>query len=286
MRILVVGCRGMLGRDLMENLPGDDDLTGVDIEECDITDPVQCRELVKTVVPDWIVNAAAYTAVDACETHREIAMAVNGAGPGNLAAAARENGASMLHVSTDYVFDGTKREPYDEMDPVAPQTVYGESKLAGERRVAEILPDHHLIVRTSWLFGEYGKNFVDTILFLAANGKPLRIVSDQYGCPTYSGDLVRMIRGLIDNRSHGIVHATNSGVTTWYDFAVYFVSKLYPGVSIAPVTTEAFPRPARRPEFSVLSTERLDRLLGCSQPVWQDAVDRYLESKYPGPIKE
>ncbi|MBN1295358.1 dTDP-4-dehydrorhamnose reductase [bacterium] len=286
MKILVVGSKGMLGHDLVTSLETIGAVTGIDIEECDITSEVRCRQTVERVAPDWIVNAAAYTAVDACETHRDDAMAVNGIGPGNLARAAQRTGARLLHVSTDYVFDGFKTTPYLELDPVSPQTVYGQSKLLGEHHVMEILPEDSLVVRTSWLFGVHGRNFVETIIGLAADGKPLRVVGDQQGSPTYSADLAWAIGRCITSGCRGIVHVANSGATTWYSFAKYVINKIFPGIPVEPVTTEAFPRPARRPLYSVLSTDRLTSILGVSMPGWQNAVDRYLAVKYPGMIEE
>ncbi|MCD4653871.1 dTDP-4-dehydrorhamnose reductase [bacterium] len=286
MKILITGSKGMLGVDLVRVLKEENLVTGIDIQELDITNLEKCIRVVRELNPDWIVNSAAYTAVDDCESNVELAMNVNGQGAGNLAEAAALVGARLVHVSTDYVFNGTMNSPYGESDAVNPQTIYGESKVDGERRVHELLPDNYLIVRTSWLYGVNGNNFVETILGAASQGKPLRIVNDQAGCPTYTNDLAIAIYKLMLKKISGVVHITNSGATTWYEFAKYFLSKTYPDIQLEPVLTEEFPRPAKRPPYSVLSNDRLKMLLGDYLPGWRNAVDRYLEKKHPGLIKE
>jgi dTDP-4-dehydrorhamnose reductase len=213
--ILVVGAKGMLGCDLMQVLTGD--VRGVDIEEVDITSFESTRRVLLSLKPRVVVNAAAYTDVDGCEANRELAMQVNGEGVGHLALAAREIGAKLVHVSTDYVFDGTKERPWHEDDPTSPLSIYGESKLAGELNV-RILPDH-LIVRTQWLYGLNGKNFVETMLRLGGERKELSVVDDQTGSPTWTVDLSQAIKALIDRGCRGIYHAANAGFCTWNGFA-------------------------------------------------------------------
>jgi len=286
MKILVIGSEGMLGADLVQVTRENNEVIGLDIQDLDITNRDKCITVIRDILPDWIINSAAYTAVDDCETNSEAAMRVNAAGAGNLAEAASEAGSRLVHISTDYVFDGTASQPYKEFDTVNPQTVYGETKLEGEKSVQRFLPDNSLIVRTSWLFGSNGNNFIDTILNIASQGKPLRIVSDQTGCPTFTADLAAAIYSLILQDTTGIVHVTNSGFTTWYDFATYFLSKTYPEIDVKPVTTDDFPVAAKRPAYSVLSTARLKMIIGEDLPAWQNAVDRYLTIKYSGQLKE
>lgn len=281
MKILVFGAAGMLGHDLMDVLTGLHSLTGVDLEECDIRDAEACLSLVRRLEPDWIVNSAAFTAVDECETRQDEAMAVNATGPENLARAARTCGARLLHVSTDYVFNGEGIRPYCETDLPDPRTAYGRTKLEGEIRVGRIMGEHALIVRTAWLFGHHGKNFVDTILGLADRNPVIRVVNDQWGCPTFSRDLAAGIGNLIRHGARGIVHVTNSGYTTWHEFAAYFLSKTHPEVRVEPVPTSEFPRPAPRPRYSVLSTSHFKNITGGFLPAWQNAVDRYLSVRYP-----
>ena len=197
--ILVIGANGMLGQDLMTVLPGE--LRGVDIGEIDITSPESVRKVLVTLKPDVVMNAAAYTDVDGCETNRDLAFAVNGEGVGHLARVSADIGAKLVQISTDYVFDGGKGSPYREDDPTGPLSVYGQSKLLGEQN-ARLNPDH-LIVRTQWLYGLHGKNFVETMLRLATERTELSVVDDQIGSPTWTVDLARAIRALIDRRTAG-----------------------------------------------------------------------------------
>lgn len=286
MKVLITGSRGMLGQDLVSVLEDTHVSTGYDIEELDICDLESCRAIVARLKPDWIVNAAAYTAVDDCEKNRDIAFRINAEGPGNLARAAGEIGARMVQVSTDYVFNGKQSSPYLETDSTDPESVYGASKLAGEINVQKALPDRSVIVRTAWLFGVNGHNFVETILKMAAQGRDLSIVDDQFGAPTFTWDLSQAIASLIDVNANGVVHVTNSGVTNWYEFARYFLAQTYPQTRVQPVTTAEFPRPAPRPAYSVLSTERLNVLTGNHLPHWQDGIDRYLKIKHSNKLKE
>jgi len=276
MKILITGSRGMLGQDLMKVLEDQHQVIGYDIEEIDIGDEEQCLERIGDLSPDWIVNSAAYTDVDGCETNQVLASKINGQGPGNLAKAAAVVDARLIQISTDYVFQGQNSAPYLETDPTNPQTVYGKTKLEGENNILTLLPDKGLIVRTSWLFGLNGNNFIETILNVASQGKDLRIVNDQYGSPTSTVDLSRGICELIKHKVSGTVNVTNVGTTTWFEFARYFLSKKYPEISLTPVSSMEYQRPARRPAYSVLSSEKLKSIIGNSLPDWQDAVDRYL----------
>ncbi|GAB3605467.1 dTDP-4-dehydrorhamnose reductase [Conyzicola nivalis] len=251
MRYLIVGGRGMLGSDLAVALSGRD-VTVVGSADVDVTD--RAAVLAATDGFDVVLNAAAYTKVDDAETHEADAMAVNAAGAENLAIAAREAGAVLVHVSTDYVFDGSATSPYAETQPLAPLGAYGRSKAEGERRVLTAHPDGSYIVRTAWLYGEHGPNFARTMLSLAASRPTVSVVDDQLGQPTWTLDLARQIVALVDAApSFGVYHGTNSGSATWFDFAraVFEVAGLDPE-RVLPTTSAAFVRPAPRPAYSVL----------------------------------
>jgi dTDP-4-dehydrorhamnose reductase len=272
MRILIVGARGMLGTDLVSAFGNGNDVTGLDIEELDITDEAQCRAQIEALRPAVIVNAAAMTRVDDCESREEEAFRVNALGAGNLAAAASDAGAWLVHYSTDYVFDGRKRDPYLEEDPPSPLGVYGRSKLRGEELVRTRYAGH-LIIRTSWLFGANGPNFIRTILGAAREGRQLRVVSDQRGSPTYTVDLALHSVRLVDAGGRGTYHVTNSGSCTWYELARFALDCAGMGdIDIEPVTTAEYPRPARRPANSVLANARLIREGFVAPRHWTGAV--------------
>lgn len=270
MKILVVGAAGQLGHDLLKTLSSGHEVTGVDIGEIDITDAVSTNEVVGASRPDLVINAAAYTNVDGCEAETEMAWAVNATGAGNLARACNDAGSPLIHVSTDYVFDGTKGAPYLEDDPTAPLGEYGRSKLAGEEDVRAIL-DRHLIVRTAWLFGAHGHNFVKTMLRLGRERKELKVVNDQTGSPTYAGHLAQAIRGLAEKNldEPGVYHMTGSGQCTWFDFAAEIFSLAGIEVDLQPTTTAAFGSPAPRPAFSVLANTRAPEL---RLPHWREGL--------------
>ncbi len=270
--ILVIGANGMLGHDLMEILDGD--VRGLDLPEIDITDLASVRKVLLTLKPRVIVNAAAYTDVDGCESNVETAMAVNGEGVGLLALTAREIGAKLVQVSTDYVFDGGKGAPYLEDDPVGPLSVYGESKLAGELNAA-MAPDH-LIVRTQWLYGIHGKNFVETMLCLSRERSELAVVDDQIGSPTFTRDLARGIKALIDKGCSGTYHVANSGFTSWNGFARAIFEEAGVAVTVNPMTTEQLGRPARRPLYSTLDCGKLTADTGVTPRPWREALREYL----------
>jgi dTDP-4-dehydrorhamnose reductase len=286
MKILVTGAAGMLGSDLLEVLKDHGQVRGVDVDDFDITNRQDCLEKVSGIKPDWIINAAAFTAVDACEDQYDTAYAVNATGAANMAAAAKQSGARLVHISTDYVFDGKASEPYMEDAITNPQTKYGRSKREGEIRVINILHDRAMIIRTAWLFGAHGKNFVDTILSLADKGHPLRIVDDQIGSPTFTRDLAAGILKLVHQKATGIIHLTNSDWTSWYGFASHFLKKTHPDLQVIPIPSSEYPLPAPRPGYSVLSQEKFCKITGCSMPDWRDAVIRYVRSQHPGRLKE
>ena len=273
MRVTIFGATGLLGKALMREWR-EDQVTGLSSKDADIRDPRQVENAVEETHPDWIVLAAAYTDVDGCETNRERAFAVNRDGAANVAQAAKEHGSRLLFLSTDYVFDGNKTSPYEVNDPRAPQSVYGRSKAEAEVQVEQILPGS-CIVRTSWLFGTGGKCFPDTILKLASTRAQIDVVNDQLGSPTYAIDLARAIIQLCRKGAKGVVHVTNRGECTWFDFTQAIVSAAGSKTIVHPTTTEKFPRPAKRPKYSVLSASRLGQY-GISMPDWQDALRRYL----------
>lgn len=283
MKVLATGGAGMLGAALKKvfDAPGVEYIP-IDIAEADITVPENIASYISNISPDIVINCAAFTDVDGCETKKEIAFAVNGAGAGNVAAAAAKVGAPIIHISTDYVFDGTNTVPYVETDPVNPMGVYGASKLEGERAV-EAANSRHYILRTAWLYGAGGKNFVDTIAKLAEDREELTVVSDQVGSPTYTMHLAAAIKKVADLTlsadapAPGIYHVTGSEHCSWFDFAGEIV-KLRPGKikTIKPVTTEEFGRPAPRPAYSVMNNEKARKTFGVDMPHWLDALKEYL----------
>jgi dTDP-4-dehydrorhamnose reductase len=277
MKILITGCRGMLGADLMAVFGSAHDATGLDLPDIDITQPEQCFVKVNECKPDVILNAAAFTRVDDCETHAEEAFRVNGYGAGNLAQAATSIGALLVHYSTDYIFDGLKNEAYLEDDVPNPQSVYGKSKLLGESLIRRNCPNH-MILRTSWLFGLNGPNFIRTIIGAAKKGAPLRVVRDQKGSPTYSKDLAKWTLKMIDAGCRSTYHVTNSGACSWFELASIAVECAgIEGVSIAPVSTSEFPRPAPRPANSILANARLIQDGLPPMRSWQTAAREYVE---------
>ena len=245
MRVLLTGARGQLGHDLADVLRAED-VRALGHSELDIANRTAVSQAVESTRPDWIINAAAFNDVDGAESAREAAFAVNADGPGHLAEAAKAAGARLVHISTDYVFDGTKGAAYIEEDPTEPLSVYGESKLAGEVRVLES-GAHASVLRTAWLYGIHGKNFVRLILATASTGKSLRVVSDQIGSPTSTRDLALAIRDLMSTELTGLFHVANSGACSRYEFARAIV---HGGADIEPVKSSEMPRPAPRPAAS------------------------------------
>ena len=273
MRVTIFGATGLLGKALMREWH-DDQVTGLGSKDADIRDPQQVGKAIESSHPDSIVLAAAYTDVDGCETNRELAFAVNRDGAANVARAAAQHNSRLLFLSTDYVFDGMKTSPYEVEDLRSPQSIYGRSKTEAEMQLENILPNC-CIVRTSWLFGVGGKCFPETILGLAASRPAIDVVDDQRGAPTYAPDLARAIIQLCCKQAKGIVHVTNRGECTWFEFARAIVSAAGLKTIIHPTTTDKFPRPAKRPKYSVLSASSLNHY-GVGMPDWQDALRRYL----------
>ena len=254
-----------------------DAVTGLSSGDADIREAKQVQRVVGETRPEQIVLTAAYTDVDGCESNSELAFAVNRDGAVNVATAAREVGAGLVFLSSDYVFDGKKTVPYEIGDARNPQSVYGRTKAEAEIRLLELMPDC-CIVRTSWLFGTGGKCFPDTILKLAASRPALDVVNDQRGCPTYAADLARAIIQLCRQNANGIVHVTNAGDCTWFEFAKAIVLDAGLATTVRPVSSQQMARPAPRPAYSVLSPARL-QALGIAMPSWSDALRRYLEQR-------
>jgi dTDP-4-dehydrorhamnose reductase len=284
-KILVTGSEGMLGKAIVKSLKsGGARVICTDIQSgenrLDITMPEQVSDFVERIKPDIIIHTAAYTDVDACEKFPEKAYAVNAKGVKNIAWAAKDTGAFLIYISTDYIFDGKKKAPYVEQDRPDPISVYGKSKLAGEDAVRGII-DGYLIIRTSWLFGKGGKNFVDTIIEKAKSGKALRVVDDQKGSPTYAADLAEAIKTLLltayNQQPATIMHITNSGACTWHEFAKEILRlKEIDGIEIESVSSYDMPMSAKRPAMSILDNSRYISLSGRALPPWQDALKCYL----------
>src|SRR5882762_3137046 len=273
MRVTLFGASGLLGQDLVQELKTEH-LTALSSKDADLRDRARVREVIRDSRPDWILLSAAYADVDGCESNRDLAFAVNCDGAITVAEAARETGSRLMFLSTDYVFDGSKGSPYQTSDARKPTSVYGESKACAEERLLEILPEV-CIVRTSWLFGHGGKCFPATILKLASTRPEISVVNDQRGSPTFTRDLASALVQLCRASARGIVHVTNSGDCTWYEFATEIVRESGLPTTVKPVTTAEFPRPARRPAYSVLSTDSL-HAYNIHIPEWRDALRRYL----------
>jgi dTDP-4-dehydrorhamnose reductase len=277
MRVLIFGAAGMLGTDLCAAVPRGTSLVALDVVDADITDRARVAAVLRDAHPDWVINAAAYTAVDRAETEHTVAEEVNAVAPGHIAEEAARVGATMVHFSTDYVFPGTATTPYDEKDPVAPVNAYGASKRRGE---AAVLASgaHALVLRTQWLFGHAGKSFPRTMWERATAGLPTRVVNDQVGRPTYTRDLAAATWQLVEQGASGIVHATNGGAAaTWFDVAHLVFSRVGAEALLSPCGTADYPTPARRPAYSVLATKHLEELLAGPLPDWHDALGRFLD---------
>lgn len=273
MRILIIGSSGLLGSDLVEEWTEDTILSATS-READIRDPEQVRGLVCKARPDWIILAAGYTDVDGSERHADLAFALNRDGARNVSVVARELGAKLCYLSTDYVFDGATNRPYEPEDPVHPLSVYGASKAAGEQAVQENA-GHWLIARTSWLFGAARASFPEKILRAAESQPELKVVADQVGSPTYTRDLAAAIRKLVRADAHGILNVTNSGTCSWFEFAKEILKHAGRSIPISPITSDQAGRPARRPAYSALSPKAL-AVYGIAMRGWQHALDDYL----------
>ncbi|WP_287130165.1 dTDP-4-dehydrorhamnose reductase [Candidatus Cyanaurora vandensis] len=285
MKILLLGKQGQVGHELSRALLPLGEVVAVDRSQLDLAEPESIRTVVQFVRPQVIVNAAAYTAVDRAEQEPELAYRINTLAPEILAQQARLLNAALVHYSTDYVFDGTQRVPYTETDPTSPLGIYGQTKRAGEEAI-QAMGIPHLILRTSWVYGRRGKNFLLTILRLARERTELKIVADQVGIPTPSNFLAQTTTQILQQSQGdpagflqtqgGLYHLTCTGVTTWYDFTRAILSQTQDPErqvqTVYPITTDQYPTPARRPAYSVLNTERIQAQFGFTLPTWQEAL--------------
>jgi len=300
-RILITGSSGMLGVDLCKELCVDYELIGVDIakaistysyRKCDITNKQEIFQVVKKARPNVVVHAAAMTDVDGCELNPEKARRINSEGAKNAALACKAADAALIYISTDFVFDGKKKSPYKETDKTNPISVYGDSKLKGEEAIKKAVKKH-FILRTSWLYGKHGKNFVDTILAKAKGEKVLKVVDDQVGSPTYTKDLAKAIRALLDrvtkspshqvtcsrprfSAPYGIYHVSNSGKVSWFDYAKEILRLAKMPAKIVPISSEELDRPASRPAMSVLDNSKFIKFTGYRMRSWQEALKEYV----------
>ena len=281
-RILLTGADGQLGQELQQTLMPLGEVIALTRQELDLSQGEHIRQLVQQIQPAIIVNSAAYTAVDKAESEVDLAQAVNGKAPTIMAEEAEKIGALLLQVSTDYVFDGQKNTPYLETDPTHPLSSYGKSKLAGEVGIQQVT-DNYLILRTAWVSGVYGKgHFVKTMLRLGQDREELRVVADQVGSPSWAKDIAEAIAQLLQSETTGIYHFTNSGVVSWYDFAIaIFEEARALGFAlkvqrVIPITTADYPTPAVRPAYSVLSGKKITDTLGDYPPYWRDSLRKML----------
>lgn len=276
-KIIVTGCHGQLGREINRMYENNTDIEFVntDVEELDITNIDAVMKLAKEVSPYAIVNCAAYTAVDACETNQDLAFKVNAIGPRNLAIAARETGAKLVHVSTDYVFDGMKKTPYYESDPVCPKSVYGATKAEAEKLVREFA-DRYYILRTAWLYGD-GKNFAKTMLRLAETNDVVRVVGDQFGTPTSTYELAKGIDSLLFTDNYGTFHATCEGSCNWAQFAEEIFRLAGKNTRVETITSAEYAAAANRPANSILENYMFKMTNGYLFADWHDAIEKYLK---------
>ncbi len=284
-KILLIGSQGQVGQELKKTLPQTGEVISVTRTELDLSDPGVIVEVIERIKPDFIVNAAAYTAVDKAQSEPEIARKINAQAPAVMAKASKNIGATLLHISTDYVFNGQKNTPYLENDSTDPLGIYGITKRDGEQSIQEV-GGRHIILRTAWVYGAYGKgNFVKTMLRLGQEKELIKIVCDQVGSPTWSYDIAMRITEILKNIEKvptGIYHFTDSGSISWYDFAMNifeearklgFAFKLQ---EIIPINTHEYPTPAKRPAYSVLSNQKLTDCLGTYPPYWRDSLKKML----------
>lgn len=276
MKVLITGAHGQVGMSLARIKTPEVNIVALDHGQLDISDKRAVNQVVASLHPDVVVNTAAYTAVDRAESDAENAVRINGDGAGNLAVAARQNRARLIHISTDFVFDGMKSRPYEPGDSTNPLGVYGASKLAGEKQIREVLGDQALILRTAWVYAAGGANFVNTMLRLIAERDTLNVVSDQVGSPTWAVSLAEAVWAAVRHPEvTGLHHWTDAGVASWYDFAVAIAEEatacglLKHTAAVIPIPTELYPTPARRPAYSVLDCSATQKALGIRPAHWR-----------------
>ncbi len=284
-RILLIGINGQVGQELKQTLAPLGEIIGLGRQQLDLSQSEKIPQAISEIKPEIIVNAAAYTAVDKAESETELANIINGIAPEIMALEAEKIGAKLVHISTDYVFNGEKNTPYLEEDPTNPLSIYGKTKLAGEERIQKNC-HQYIILRTAWVYGNYGKgNFVKTMLRLAKEREQLRVVVDQIGSPTWAKNIAETITNLLKNEAtNGIYHFTNSGVASWYDFAIaIFEEAKQRGIplkikEVAPITTAEYPTPAHRPKYSVLSNKKVTEIAGKYAPHWRESLREMLDN--------
>lgn len=290
-RVALIGANGMLAQMVAAKAPSQWRIVPFDLPEFDLCNQALVAQVIGELKPDLIINCAAFTQVDACETQESLATRVNGDGPGNLARVAQIIGATLVHISTDYVFAGTGDRPLREDDPTAPMSAYGRSKLKGEQAIVQSGLEKFFIVRTSWLYGPGGKNFVETILRLASEREELRVVADQIGSPTFTGDLAQAIYNLLAIKSldssaltpYGIYHFANAGQCSWHDFACEILAVAHErglplqAKQVVAIGTEEYPLPAQRPAYSVFDTSKYRMACGAQVPSWQNSLRIYFD---------
>jgi dTDP-4-dehydrorhamnose reductase len=283
MRLLVTGATGQLGFEVARAFTrSGHEVMAPTRQELDLIDPSGVATFAREYKTDWVINCAAYTQVDQAESESERAYIINRDSSGQLAGAVAEYGGRMLHVSTDFIFDGTQKQPYREADTPNPLGVYGQSKLEGEQAVLAALPTA-TVLRTAWVYGAHGNNFVKTMLRVAAEGKPLRVVDDQVGSPTWTADIVKAITALVDKNAAGVFHYTNAGETSWCGFAVAILEDAarigfeIKTDTVTPIPTAEYPLPATRPAYSVLDTEKIQTCLSLPIPQWRDSLKNMLK---------
>ena len=302
-KVLITGSSGMLGTDLCQALRSEYEIYGIDISsraglnlpynsasavqryyQCDITNESETLSVLSKIKPDIVIHTAAWTDVDGCELGKDKAYKINSEGTENVALGCKETGATLIYISTDFVFDGKKKSAYKETDETGPLSIYAESKLLGENAIDRILTGY-FIIRTGWLYGKNGKNFVDTIIEKAGLKKELRVVDDQVGSPTYTKDLAKAIHKLLDivftkyeirNTKYGIYHVTNSGSVSWYEYAKTILKLAGSKTKVVPITSEELNRPADRPAMSVLDNSKFTAFTGYKMRPWKDALKEYL----------
>ncbi|MBW1820361.1 MAG: dTDP-4-dehydrorhamnose reductase [Deltaproteobacteria bacterium] len=288
MRLLIIGSKGQLGSELVRECKRNDfSFLALDLPEFNITDPSCVEKTLADFKPSIVINASAYTNVDKAETEPEIAFSVNSDGPANLAVSCEKNRISIIHISTDYVFDGSKGQPYTESDPVSPLGVYGKSKEEGERKLRSILKQH-IILRTSWLYGTFGNNFVKTMLRLGIEKEIIKVVSDQYGCPTCAADLAETVMDISKQIvqsfkiTWGTYHYCGHGITTWHKFAkaIFEIASQYKNYkvsSVEAITTAQYPTKTIRPAFSALDCGLIKKHFSINTKPWQGSLKKTIE---------